>query len=74
MDPATVTRRLAESAPRAAAIWQSWLESTTIHPEDPDETLAAFARFLLGSSERAENHPRIIGSALSAVAAVLPSR
>jgi hypothetical protein len=71
MSPETVTAQLRQSAPRAAAIWQSWLELAPDVPEDREETLAAFARFFIIDSDRANDHPRIVGSALSAVAAAL---
>ena len=68
MDPARITASLAEHTPRAAAIWQQWLATEPALPHDPDELLAAFARYLMLDSEHADDHPRIIGSALSAVA------
>ena len=71
MSAELVTESLLAAAPRAAHVWRSWLASGAEVPPDPDEVMAAFARYVVVDSEWADAHPRILGSALTAAARAL---
>lgn len=71
MNALAIATVLSDGTPRAASIWRAWLATSSAVPDDRDEALAAFARYLLIDSERANDHPRIVGSALAAVAGAL---